>query len=211
MFQKAQSELFIIEKFSSLNLGLNRVNYFLRQPNNQEKQPAKPQLLQEAFHPRLNVAWTKLRNMNENVQDWGEFVNRYTSCSSRNSSPDRDTVFGDVKRTPSPGLPLFSLSDKHFCRRDNIDQCLAYLNQVSVRDNPARSSVAVILSRLIDWRLILGCDVFTDCLFCAVAICFTTGYDEMSCVFIPHRRPFMLNSNNCNLSDLTGSMLFMNA
>ncbi|KAK2554607.1 Afadin- and alpha-actinin-binding protein A [Acropora cervicornis] len=67
--------------------------------------------------------------MNENVQDWGEFVNRYTSCSSRNSSPDRDTVFGDVKRTPSPGLPLFSLSDKHFCRRDNIDQCLAYLNQ----------------------------------------------------------------------------------
>ena len=152
MFQKAQSELFIIDKFSSLNLGLNRVNYFLRQPNNQEKQPAKLQLLQEAFHPRLNVAWTKLRNMNENVQDWGEFVNRYTSCSSRNSSPDRDTVFGDVKRTPSPGLPLFSLSDKHFCRRDNIDQCLAYLNQVSVRDNPARSSVAVILCRLNkDW------------------------------------------------------------
>ena len=152
MFQKAQSELFIIDKFSSLNLGLNRVNYFLRQPNNQEKQPAKPQLLQEAFHPRLNVAWTKLRNMNENVQDWGEFVNRYTSCSSRNSSPDRDTVFGDVKRTPSPGLPLFSLSDKHFCRRDNIDQCLAYLNQVSVRDDPARSSVAVILCRLNkDW------------------------------------------------------------
>lgn len=56
MFQKAQSELFIIDKFSSLNLGLNRVNYFLRQPNNQEKQPAKPRLLQEAFHPRLNVA-----------------------------------------------------------------------------------------------------------------------------------------------------------
>lgn len=130
------------DKFSSLNLGLNKVNYFLRQPNNQEKQPAKPRLLQEAFHPRLNVAWTKLRNMNENVQDWGEFVNRYTSCSSRNSSPDRDRVFGDVKRTPSPVLPLFSSSDKHFCRRDNIDQCLAYLNQVSVyvRDNPCTFS-----------------------------------------------------------------------
>lgn len=208
MFQKAQSELFIIDKFSSLNLGLNRVNYFLRQPNNQEKQPAKPQLLQEAFHPRLNVAWTKLRNMNENVQDWGEFVNRYTSCSSRNSSPDRDTVFGDVKRTPSPGLPLFSLSDKHFCRRDNIDQCLAYLNQVSVRDNPARSSVAVILCRLNkDWSWA----AISLPIACFVAICFTTGYDEMSCVFKPHWPPFMLNSNTCNLSGLTGSMLFMNA
>lgn len=67
--------------------------------------------------------------MNENVQDWGDFVNRYTSYSSRNSSPERDADYGDLKLAPSPVSPLFSSSDKQFCRRDNIDQCLAYLNQ----------------------------------------------------------------------------------
>ena len=78
----------------------------------------------------------KLRNMNEKVQDWGDFVNRYTTYSSRHSSPERELYFGDMRKTPSPVSPLFSSGnyasgEKQFCRRDNVDQCVAYLNQVS--------------------------------------------------------------------------------
>ena len=72
----------------------------------------------------------KLQNMNEKLQDWGDFVNRYTSHSSRHSSPERDLDYGDMRLTPSPVSPLFSSSEKQFCRRDNVDQCVAYLNQV---------------------------------------------------------------------------------
>lgn len=72
----------------------------------------------------------KLRNMSEKVQDWGDFVNRYTTHSSRHSSPERELDFGDMRLTPSPVSPLFSSGEKQFCRRDNIDQCVAYLNQV---------------------------------------------------------------------------------
>lgn len=69
----------------------------------------------------------KLQTMNEKGQDWGDFVNRYTSQSSRHSSPDREQDF--MRLTPSPISPLFSSAEKQFCRRDNIDQCVAYLNQ----------------------------------------------------------------------------------
>ena len=72
----------------------------------------------------------KLRNMSEKVQDWGDFVNRYTTHSSRHSSPERELDFGDMRLTPSPVSPLFSSGEKQFCRRDNIDQCVGYLNQV---------------------------------------------------------------------------------
>lgn len=68
--------------------------------------------------------------MGEKGQDWGDFVNRYTSHSSRHSSPEREPDYGDVKLTPSPLSPLFSSSEKQFCKRENIDQSLAYLNQV---------------------------------------------------------------------------------
>ncbi|KAL9950371.1 hypothetical protein ACROYT_G042859 [Oculina patagonica] len=67
--------------------------------------------------------------MNEKVEDWGDFVNRYTSHSSRHSSPERELDYGDVRLTPSPILSLFNTAEKQFCRRDNIDQCIAYLNQ----------------------------------------------------------------------------------
>lgn len=67
--------------------------------------------------------------MGEKGQDWGDFVNRYTSHSSRHSSPEREPDYGDVKLTPSQLSPLFSSSEKQFCKRENIDQSLAYLNQ----------------------------------------------------------------------------------
>ncbi len=78
----------------------------------------------------LNAACKKLESMNEKVEDWGDFVNRYTSHSSRHSSPERELDYGDVRLTPSPILSLFNTAEKQFCRRDNIDQCIAYLNQV---------------------------------------------------------------------------------
>ena len=68
--------------------------------------------------------------MNEQGQDWGDFVNRYTSNSSRHSSPEREIDFVDMRLTPSTISPVFSSAEKQFCRRDNIDQCVAYLNQV---------------------------------------------------------------------------------
>jgi len=34
-----------------------------------------------------------------------------------------------MRLTPSPVSPLFSSAEKQFCRRDNVDQCVAYLNQ----------------------------------------------------------------------------------
>lgn len=67
--------------------------------------------------------------MNEQGQDWGDFVNRYTSNSSRHSSPEREIDFVDMRLTPSTISPVFSSAEKQFCRRDNIDQCVAYLNQ----------------------------------------------------------------------------------
>ena len=73
---------------------------------------------------------SQLRRMTEKLQDWGDFVNRYTAHSSRHSSPEREVDFGDMRLTPSPISPVFSTADKQFCRRDNIDQCIAYLNQV---------------------------------------------------------------------------------
>lgn len=79
----------------------------------------------------VNAACMKLdESMTEKVQDWGDFVNRYTSHSSRHSSPEREIDYGDMRLTPSPISPVFSTADKQFCRRDNIDQCIAYLNQV---------------------------------------------------------------------------------
>lgn len=84
---------------------------------------------QEARDQRLYVAWTQLKIMTEKLQAWGDFVNRYTAHSSRHSSPEREVDFGDMRLTPSPISPVFSTADKQFCRRDNIDQCIAYLNQ----------------------------------------------------------------------------------
>jgi len=73
----------------------------------------------------------KLQNMNEKLQDWGDFVNRYTSYSSRHSSLERDLDYGDMRLTPSPVSPLFSSAENSFVvLRDNVDQCVAYLNQV---------------------------------------------------------------------------------
>jgi len=77
-----------------------------------------------------NVACARLETMNEKVQDWGDFVNRYTSHSSRHSSPEREIDYGDTRLTPSPISPGFGTAEKQFCRRDNIDQCIAFLNQV---------------------------------------------------------------------------------
>lgn len=74
-----------------------------------------------------------IESMNEKVQDWGDFVNRYTSHSSRHSSPERELDYGDMRLTPSPISSVFSTTEKLFCRRDNIDQCIAYLNQVRTR------------------------------------------------------------------------------
>ena len=94
----------------------------------------------------------KLQTMNEKGQDWGDFVNRYTSQSSRHSSPDGEQDF--MRLTPSPISPLFSSAEKQFCRRDNIDQCVAYLNQVGKmwRDDSvfdAYSSVVLSIMKLI--------------------------------------------------------------
>lgn len=88
----------------------------------------------------------KLQTMNEKGQDWGDFVNRYTSQSSRHSSPDREHDF--MRLTPSPISPLFSSAEKQFCRRDNIDQCLAYLNQVGKmwRDDSVFDAYSLVLS-----------------------------------------------------------------
>ena len=86
--------------------------------------------------------------MNEKGQDWGDFVNRYTSQSSRHSSPDREQDF--MRLTPSPISPLFSSAEKQFCRRDNIDQCVAYLNQVGkmCRDDFVFDASSLVLTRL---------------------------------------------------------------
>lgn len=78
--------------------------------------------------------------MNEKVQDWGDFVNRYTSHSSRHSSPEREIDYGDTRLTPSTISPGFGTAEKQFCRRDNIDQCIAFLNQVG--------SVILVFSKL---------------------------------------------------------------
>ena len=74
----------------------------------------------------------KTQSMNEDSQDWttGDFVNRYTAQSSRNSSPERSLGYGEMKMTPSLISPVFITTEKSFCRRDNIDHCIAYLNQV---------------------------------------------------------------------------------
>ena len=63
-----------------------------------------------------------------------DFVSRYTSQSSRNSSPERDPNWEtNIKFTPSPDRHSYDLlfTEKKFCNRDNIDQSIAYLNQVS--------------------------------------------------------------------------------
>ena len=78
------------------------------------------------------AACTRLETMNEKVQDWGDFVNRYTSHSSRHSSPEREIDHGDMRLTPSPISPVLATAEKQFCRRENIDQCIAYLNQVGI-------------------------------------------------------------------------------
>ena len=87
-----------------------------------------------------NVACARLETMNEKVQDWGDFVNRYTSHSSRHSSPEREIDYGDTRLTLSPISPGFGTVEKQFCRRDNIDQCIAFLNQVG--------SVILVFSKL---------------------------------------------------------------
>lgn len=108
-----------------------------------------------------NAACMWVESMNEKVQDWGDFVNRYTSHSSRHSSPERERDYGDMRLTPSPISPVFSTVEKQFCRRDNIDQCIAYLNQVGI-------FVFNKLSHVYCFKL-LSTSASNDCLHCKLA------------------------------------------
>ncbi|XP_032239900.2 afadin- and alpha-actinin-binding protein B [Nematostella vectensis] len=65
--------------------------------------------------------------MNEQAE-WGpgDFLARYTTYSSR-PSPDR--TLEDDRFAFNTSLSPFSSPDKQFCRRDNVDQCIAFLNQ----------------------------------------------------------------------------------
>ena len=103
--------------------------------------------------------------MNEKVQDWGDFVNRYTSHSSRHSSPERELDYGDTKLTPSPISPVFSTAEKQFCRRDNIDQCIAYLNQVSILFCSKAYMFAAIKNKL----KLISTHASNDCSHCKLA------------------------------------------
>ena len=66
------------------------------------------------------------------TEDWGaDFLSRYTTHSSRHSSPDKSSEFDGLRF----GSPIFGSPEKKFCRRENVDQCLAYLNQVKFSFN----------------------------------------------------------------------------
>ena len=116
---------------SSLILGSKPLANFQAKPTN-----GKTRAWRSVCRRRLAIinvtTCTRLETMNEKVQDWGDFVNRYTSHSSRHSSPERELDHGDMRLTPSPISPVYVTEEKQFCRRDNIDQCIAYLNQVGI-------------------------------------------------------------------------------
>ena len=64
--------------------------------------------------------------------DWADFASRYTAISAKHSSPEAELTNERARLSLSPVLGVFGSSpDKQFCRRDNVDQCLAFLNQVS--------------------------------------------------------------------------------
>ena len=68
----------------------------------------------------------KFRKMN----DWGDFVSRYTSSSAMQSSPDGERDQEGMKLSVSPVQGLFGIPERRFCKRENVDQCIAFLNQV---------------------------------------------------------------------------------
>lgn len=64
------------------------------------------------------------------MNDWGDFVSRYTSSSAMQSSPDGERDQEGMKLSVSPVQGLFGIPERRFCKRENVDQCIAFLNQV---------------------------------------------------------------------------------
>ena len=116
----------------------------------------------------------------------GEIQSTFNGIQTRkeNQITERELDHGNMRPTPSPISPVFATSEKQFCRRVNIDQCIAYLNQVSIF---ARFLSSTSLHVCRDQHM--STLASNDCSHCKLAS-FVNDFKQFSCQLVNFRLTF---------------------